>query len=1282
MTRIAAEPEQRPRAARAPEPSRETPPPRPTGAGPTERVAELQRQVGNAAVARSLGGGGETAPQAAPSATAPEARGPEARIAPERPSGEAAEARPELGPSAEVAPAGAAAEAAPGVELLMPEPSQDLSGAERERLGQAQQNATRAAEAEGELPSAESTVGEARQAVEEPAEETTARAEQQLAAALGERPEPSPEIEELCQRIYQAIRSRRPPDEESLVRADPEEMARAAGSELDSSVQGDVERVQGSYDELNTPAEGTPARQPQSIETPPESVETPEVGAAAATPDAVPAEDVSLDADVAASQTRMDEAGMTSEPAQLVQSGPVAEARQAQGELEETAQRDPAEVLAEQQAALDQAGADMAELQQAALEALNASRRAAIHGRRTGQEGMVGSEQQTRARISAQAQAIFDDAQRQVNALLEPLVRTAMNRWERGVQVLSTRFEQRLRRVEAWIEERHAGIGGAIVAAVEYVIGLPDWVTEEYDAAEQDFGDGVCNLVREISTEVNGIVATCEAIIDDARTRIDALFTNLPEQLQAWAEGERARFGEQLDGLSQQVTDTRDDFTRDLADRAAQSVQESRERIHALRQAAGGLVGRVMDAVNRFLEDPWKFIIEGLLELVGIPPASFWALVDRIQQVIQDIANDPLGFAENLLSAIGQGFSQFFDNIGQHLLQGLLDWLFSGLGSVGVEIPTDLSLRSIITFFLQLMGITWERIRRILARHIGEENVALIEKAYELVATLIEMGPQGIFEMIKDRLNPQEILNQVLEAAVQFLIEALIKQVAVRIIMLFNPVGAIAQAIEAIYRVLKWIFENAARIFRLVETVVNGIADILAGNIGGMANAVEQALAGLITPVIDFLAGYLGLGDLPERIADVIRGFQETVERILDRVIGWLAERARQILARLGLGRQEQEEQGEEDDGDTITEQLRMGSEAHTLRIKTGTREVTLDSDEAAMEQKLNAGLTKLREYEENAQAEEATQAIRRMQSLLQQIFSALQAGREVDRARLRDFSRQTKQALESYGQKFNVNKIVDGLPEFGPVVVDEHPAGRVAQPDGSTRESHHVPPKELAQSLAREMSETASELSDTGDSAAAAAATILQSRAQSIQGNTEGTRLSAISLHRVTHQNAGGVAVHAAAMREDIEAAIAAIDASTQEETIRIMNRASDTMAVNPSGATFDQWVRDVYAELDREDASDADRAHAESVVREARTEMDEEEQKAEADGQRTVQERLARMIDRAFRSSLTQAKAAVIEALRHSVIDGPQDEAMEQARKIDAEAERTWKAKGILTD
>src|SRR5262249_53073834 len=278
---------------------------------------------------------------------------------------------------------------------------------------------------------------------------------------------------------------------------------------------------------------------------------------------------------------------------------------------------------------------------------------------------------------------------------------------------------------------------------------------------------------------------------------------------------------------------------------------------------------------------------EAILDLLGIPPAAFWAVVAKIKKVVKDIADDPLKFASNLLAGLAQGFSQFFDNILSHLLKGFLSWLTSGLSDVGVQLPKDLSLKSIITFFLQLMGITWPRIRKILVKHAGAKNVALLEKVWSLVSFLIEKGPEGIFEMIKEKLDPQAIVDQVVSLAVDYLISAVVKAVSARIILLFNPVGAILQALEAIYRVLKWVFENAARIFTLIETVVNGIADILAGSIGGFANAVEKALEMLIAPVISFLADYLGFGDLPGKIADRIKSFQEMVLGFVEKVLVW-----------------------------------------------------------------------------------------------------------------------------------------------------------------------------------------------------------------------------------------------------------------------------------------------------------------------------------------------------------------------------------------------------------
>ncbi|PTM13418.1 MAG: hypothetical protein DA408_06825 [Bacteroidetes bacterium] len=889
-------------------------------------------------------GSATNAPAPLPPATGPAPIQPEvAGTAPQAPAAPPA-AAPEVLPAASPEPAAAAP-----LEPLMPPPPETLGPAARSRLSNAQQNAGTAAAANADLPTAEDLTQEARGGVTEPTAETDARASGALAASLSERLAPSPEILELCANIRRIIRERRPPDEESLTSADPEAAANAAGSELNDSIDADVERVEGDYDELDENPTGTPEQVGETVETPPAEVAEPAIGAAGATPDPLTAEDVSLDADAANSAQQMADAGMSTPVAAEIQDGPVAEARATQQELEESAAIDPAIVLAEQDAALMSSRADMEALQARALQALENSRAGSVAATGTQQQDLVSSEVDQREVLGERAETIFTDAQNQVNTLLEPLTRTAMEMWDNGKERIATEFEQHLARVQSWIDDRHSGFGGGLTELWDDLTGLPDWVTDEYNDAERDFGDSVCDLIQEISLFVNGVIVTCEELIDTANQQIDEIFTNAGPELAEWAATQREQFQGRLDGLREQVSTTQQDFNRDLTDRAAQAVQEVREQVHALREAARGLLGQIANAIAEFLDDPIRAIINGLLRLVGIDPAAFWALAARIEQVISDIANDPLGFASNLLAAIGAGFDLFFDNFFTHLFEGFIQWIFSGLGAVGVEIPADFSLGSIITFFLQLMGITWERIRMLLARHIGEENVALLEQAYTIITDLIELGPAGVFELIKEQLDPQQILDQVIQMAVDFVIETLVTQATIRIALLFNPVGAIAQAIEAIYKILKWIFQNAARIFTLVESVVNGMADIIAGNIAGMAATVENALARLLVPVIDFVAEFMSLGGLPERVADMVRGLQAWVEGILDRVIGWLAGQARAILSALGISEDaDPEAEGEAAGGELEDSEVgasinfQAGGEQHRLWVNASGGQVEL----------------------------------------------------------------------------------------------------------------------------------------------------------------------------------------------------------------------------------------------------------------------------------------------------------------------------------------------------
>ena len=804
----------------------------------------------------------------------------------------------------------------------MPEPPTTLSPAATARGGSVASGARSAGSAARDLPTAEETVADSRGAVEEPVAETAARAREALAGVLGERPAPSPEIVALAERIRTAIRENRPEDEDELLESDPTSQAAEAGSTVTGSVEGQVEEVSGAYDAMATPPAGEPALTPDPLAQPSPSSPGMGVPAASAAPDPIPPEDTSLDADVAATDERIAGSGIDTRVTQEIPDGPFAEARDARGGLGEVAQRAPAEIQAEQQQAIETAQADMAALQQQAVAAMQGSRAGTVGEVGGGQTGMVSTEVQTRESVSARAQQIFDTAQTQVDALLTPLARTAIARWEAGLAQHSQTFHDTLDRVKRWIDERHSGVGGTLLAIGDYIGGLPDWVTDEYNRAEREFGDGVATLLLDISSDVNGVVAAAQALIQQARDDIDAAFAAMEAEFPEWAAQERARFGGMLDGLSARVTAAQTSFVDDVSARAIAAVNEVHAEAQARRDEAGGLIGRVVAAIEEFIDDPVRAIINGLLRLVGIPPAEFWALIAKIEQVISDIADDPETFINNMAAGVRLGFEQFFDHFGTHVLKGFWDWLFSGLDSP-VPMPADLTAGSLFSFALQLMGITWPKVREILVRHVGPTAVEVVEATWQLVTVLIERGPAGLVELVKEQLTPENIVGMILEAAVQYLVETLIKQVVVRIVMMFNPVGAIAQAIDLIYQVCAWIFRNAARIFRFVQAVVDGMADVLAGNIGGLANAVEKALASLIPPVIDFLAGLMHLGGLPGEIAEVIVRMQTVVLAALDRVIGFLAERGRALLARLGIGG-EDDEQGAENDDDELGETVRF----------------------------------------------------------------------------------------------------------------------------------------------------------------------------------------------------------------------------------------------------------------------------------------------------------------------------------------------------------------------
>jgi hypothetical protein len=842
------------------------------------------------------GGGGGGAPAA--KASTPRGAAPAPRAAAPAPAS-AESPRGARGTETPAAAGGGDGKRGRGADgVLLPEAATGLSAPNQQRLGQVDARNQSAGAMTTALPSAQHSTDGARAAVEEPTAEQDARAQHGVVTEVDKRPPPSPEIEAACTRIREVIKNKRPPSEDKLVEARPREMAAEAGAQMDAGVESRTDGVRQEYADVQESPKGQPSREPVPVELPPSKVETPAVDAGAGAPEPSAPEETSLDDDVAAQEQKLDDAGMNTEPAKLVQDGPIGDARGGVGELKGMARTDPAKVRLEQGKAIAKAQADMRNLQAAADKALADARAGTVTGVGAQSKEIKGSEEQQRARAGQEMQAIFQRTQKTVDGLLTPLARTALAKWQAGVDRLSTEFEGRLAHVKAKIEERYKSedngnpldeLGAMWNKGTDAVFGLPDWVVAAYDAAEGAFASGCMDLLRDVSRDVNDVIETCKQLIQQARKDIDAIVEKLPASLQSWARGEADRLGKQLDKLDQKVADTQKNINKDLVQRAFGAVQDVRQRVHELREAAKGLIGKIADAVGAFLANPAKAIVDGLLRVLGIAPESFWAMVGRLGDVIGAIAKEPLRFANTLIQGVAQGFGRFFDKFPQHIGESIFGWIFGTLGAAGVSMPSDFSGPGILASMLGMFGIDGGLVTSMVGEGLSPDEMA--EAQGELGA--VSGGPMAIVELLREHLDPGAMMAMIKQAAIEFLLTAIITRVAMRIVMLFNPAGAILQAIEAILRVMVWVVTNAARIFTLIETLVAGAGQIIAGNVAGAAALVESALVQIIVPVIDFLAGYLGLGGLPGKIREIIMKLRGKVEAALKKVTGAISGRAR-----------------------------------------------------------------------------------------------------------------------------------------------------------------------------------------------------------------------------------------------------------------------------------------------------------------------------------------------------------------------------------------------------
>jgi hypothetical protein len=356
------------------------------------------------------------------------------------------------------------------------------------------------------------------------------------------------------------------------------------------------------------------------------------------------------------------------------------------------------------------------------------------------------------------------------------------------------------------------------------------------------------------------------------------------------------------------------------------------------------LFGEPLSRLIEFIVVVIEVVITLVLRLMNFPSDLLGSIIANAVQAIDDIERDPVGFIKKMLEAVKLGFTGFFDHILGYLLQGLTAWLFRGLGQLGITIPPDLTFASILTLVLQVLGISAEMLWTKLGEHIGAERVAMIRGAidrlmgaWEFIKDVQENGISAVWRFVASQLS--NLWDTLLGMAKDWIMTTIIQRVTAKLLSMLDPTGimAVVNSFIAFFNAVQSAIEYLRDILEIVNRYVTTLAQIAAGNIVPGAQMLEQGLAAAIPVAIGFLANQVGLGNVPEKIVEIIGRLRELVERAID----WLIEQAlrlgQAVLNALGLGRREEpptEAAPPAADGEiTVTRQLSMAAATHVLTV-------------------------------------------------------------------------------------------------------------------------------------------------------------------------------------------------------------------------------------------------------------------------------------------------------------------------------------------------------------
>jgi hypothetical protein len=157
--------------------------------------------------------------------------------------------------------------------------------------------------------------------------------------------------------------------------------------------------------------------------------------------------------------------------------------------------------------------------------------------------------------------------------------------------------------------------------------------------------------------------------------------------------------------------------------------------------------------------------------------------------------------------------------------------------------------------------------------------------------------------MMQSAQQLQQLQQMVVEGIRNWVIETVVKQAVLKVVATFTGLGAIANVIQAIYNAIAFFIEQASQLQVLVNAVKDSIGNIAAGQVGAATNYIESALARSLSVAINFLARQVGLGNVGQKVREIIQRVRVRVDAAVNKLIEHVAQQGNSWLAKAGGGR-------------------------------------------------------------------------------------------------------------------------------------------------------------------------------------------------------------------------------------------------------------------------------------------------------------------------------------------------------------------------------------------